>query len=154
VVADEGIDSIVVAGEGPIVAQLRDELPKDLAARVVDMMRLDVHAPEHEVLETARQALRESDAATDRERVAALLDAYRANGLGVVGVDATLRALEMGQVDELVITAVPETNKDVNRTADQLIAGARQTAAKTRFIEDASLLAAVGGVGAFLRFKL
>jgi peptide chain release factor subunit 1 len=168
VVADEGIGSVVIAGEESIVSWLREEMPKDLAARVVDVMRLDVHAPERDILEATRAAIRESDAATDRERVAALLDAYRADGLGVVGVEGTLRALEMGQVDELVITAVPDTidageaaeqaqpgeRSAEERAADQLIAKARQTAAKTRFIEDGSLLAAVGGVGAFLRFKI
>jgi len=35
-----------------------------------------------------------------------------------------------------------------------LIAQARNTSAKIRVIEDPSLLAPVGGVGAFLRFKL
>lgn len=158
VVAGEAIESIVAAGDGPIVAQLREEMPKDLAARIVDVARLDVHAPEHDVLEATREAMRENDAATDRDRVTALLDTCRADGLAVVGVEPTLRALALGQVDELVITAVPETidagNRNVERAADQLIAKARQTAAKTRFIEDASLLAAVGGVGAFLRFKL
>jgi peptide subunit release factor 1 (eRF1) len=39
------------------------------------------------------------------------------------------------------------------RTADELVAKARQTAARIHFIEDASLLAPVGGVGALLRFR-
>jgi len=76
----------------------------------------------------------------------------------------------MGQVDELIITARPEaldargavqpqsdtaTERTAEeRTADELIVKARQTSAKIRFIEDASLLDAVGGVGALLRFKL
>ena len=37
---------------------------------------------------------------------------------------------------------------------DELVVKASQTAAKIRFVEDAALLAAVGGVGAFLRFKV
>jgi len=71
-------------------------------------------------------------------------------------------------VDELVITAAPETIKGVKkaagdeqpdrsaeeRAADELIVRMRQTSAKVRFIEDATLLAPIGGVGAFLRFKL
>jgi len=38
--------------------------------------------------------------------------------------------------------------------ADELVAKARQTAARVRFIEDASVAAAIGGVGAMLQFKL
>jgi peptide subunit release factor 1 (eRF1) len=73
----------------------------------------------------------------------------------------------MGQVDELVITAVPEVlAKDKGAaknpaelsqgesTADELVVLARNTSAKIRFIEDKALLEPVGGVGAFLRFKL
>jgi hypothetical protein len=98
----------------------------------------------------------------------ALLGAYRANGLACVGVDETLKAFELGQVEELLITGVPETidagepvasaeapaRTAEERAADTLIVQARNTSARVRFIEDASLLAAVGGVGAFLRFKL
>jgi peptide subunit release factor 1 (eRF1) len=101
--------------------------------------------------------------------VEALIGAWRANGLAVVGVDAVRRALEAGQVDELVIAAVPEVSAGntgseaapanpadrtaEEKTADELIVKARQTAAKIRFIEDASLLTGIGGVGALLRFK-
>ena len=117
-----------------------------------------------------RSSVQRSDAQSDRESVEALTGAYRANGLAVVGVDAVRRALEVGQVDELVITARPETLRPGNastpeqdtpadrtaeeKVADELVAKARQTAAKITFIEDASLLADVGGVGALLRFKL
>jgi len=61
-----------------------------------------------------------------------------------------MRAFELGQVDELLITAAAEGSD-----ADQeLIRLASNTSASVRFIEDASLLEPVGGVGAFLRFKL
>jgi peptide subunit release factor 1 (eRF1) len=83
-----------------------------------------------------------------------------------------------GQVDELVIAAAPEildpdagiTGRPTTeveqrsagsgegtpeeRVANELVVKARQTSAKIRFIEEAALMAAVGGVGAFLRFKL
>ncbi len=145
---------------------LRDQLPKDVAERVIDV-RLDVRAPEANVLGATVAALRESDHRTDREKVEALLDAYRANGLGVVGVERTRAALELGQVDELLISATPDaidagaahagdvpperTHKE--RAADDLVIMARQTAARISFIEDATLLAPVGGVGALLRFR-
>ena len=168
IVREEEIPSIVIAGDEVVVPLLREELPKDIAERVVDIVKVDMHASLRTVLETTIATMQEKDAATDRERVDALLDAYRGNGLGVVGVDRVRRALEMGQVDELIITARPETidtpggsqsepaaERTVEeKTADELIAKARQTSASIRFIEDASLLQPVGGVGALLRFKL
>jgi peptide chain release factor subunit 1 len=167
-VRDENIGSIVLAGDDVAIPLVRRELPKDIAERVVDTVKIDAHAGERELVEATLEAMRQSDAHTDRARVEALFDAYRGDGLAVVGVEATLRALEMGQVDELVISATPDTiepgttdapasageRSPEERRADELVAKARQTAAAIRFIEDPALLAAVGGVGAFLRFKL
>jgi peptide subunit release factor 1 (eRF1) len=166
---EERIDKILLSGDEVIVPLLRDQMPKEIAERIVDMVKLDTHAPEHEVLESTIAALRESDAETDRDRVDALLDAYRAGGLGVAGVEETLKALELGQVDELLIAARPEAIKPrgaaaaddrsealtpAERAADTLVTKARETAAKIRFIEDPQLMNGVGGAGAFLRFKL
>ena len=164
----EGIDKIIVSGDPNIVPLLREQMPKDIAERFLDMVRLDTKAPEHEVLAATIAALHEKDAETDRERVDALLSTYRANGLACIGVADTLKAFELGQVEELVIAAAPETidagkarpsgetsaPSASERAADALIAQARNTAARIRFIEDASLLAPAGGVGAFLRFKV
>ena len=174
IVRDEAIGSVVVSGDEVIVPLLRNELPKDIADRVVDVVKLEVGAPQRDVLEKTIAALRKKDAETDREKVDELLGAYRANGLAVVGIDATRRALEKGQVDELLIAASPaglgvgsekatkeneaasggNTERSAEeRVADELVTRARQTSARIYFIEDAALLSAVGGVGAFLRFK-
>jgi peptide subunit release factor 1 (eRF1) len=109
-----------------------------------------------------------------------MLDAWRAGGLAVAGPAATLEALQLGQVDELLVastpqTISPETTREVPMTsgplavetsepaspdeprlivADELVTRAQQTGARVRFIEDASLLESVGGVGALLRFRL
>jgi peptide subunit release factor 1 (eRF1) len=171
VVRDESIDAIILAGDEVILPLLREQFTKEVADRIVDTLALDIRAPEHEILEMTRDVMHRKDEQNDRERVEALLGEYRGNGLATVGVENTKRALEIGQVDELVLTAisdvidVPDTGNPGNageardrsveeRTADELIVKARQTGARIRFIEDGSLLAAAGGVGAFLRFAL
>ena len=167
-VRDEGIGAIVIAGDEVAVPLVRGELPKDVAARVVDVVKLDEHAPERQIIETTLETLRQKDAETDREQADGVLGAYRAGGLAVVGVEPTLAALELGQVDTLLITASAETiqagqgkepaaageRSTEERAADELVTQAHRTAASIRFIEDPALLAAVGGVAAFLRFKL
>jgi len=168
-VRGEQIPSVVIGGDDVIVAQLRSELPKDIAERVVDVVRLDSRAPEHDILQRSLEVLRRQDAQTDRERVEALLDAYRASGLGTLGVEAVRRALGAGQVQELLIASVPDAiapsragQADASapggaageRTAEDLVVKARQTGASIRFVEDAQLLKSYGGVGAFLRFLL
>src|SRR5262245_50706456 len=109
VVRDERIASIIVAGDEVAVPLLRAQFPKDVAERIVEVVKLDVRAAEHDVLETLTHALRRKDAESDRERVQSLLGEYRADGLAVVGYKATRKALDGGQVDELVISANPET---------------------------------------------
>lgn len=170
IVRSEAIHSVVLAGDEVIVPLLKEYFPKDLADRVIDVVKLDIRAQEREILEASIAALRKNDAQSDRERVEELLDAYRANGLACVGIEQTRKAFGVGQVDELVIAASPDTidpaaagvppraeradRSAKERAADELIVQARITAAKIRFIEDASLLEPIGGVGAFLRFKV
>jgi peptide subunit release factor 1 (eRF1) len=178
VVRDEAIGHVIVAGDAGIVAKLREQLPAPLAEKVVDALRFDRHADEAQIVDEALAALRRKDAANDAERVREVLDAWRAGGLGVAGPEATLRALQLGQVDELLITASPGTLKPVQtlpdeavpatmasssgdsaglpqvRLADELVTRATQTGASVRMIEDAELLRANGGVAAALRFRI
>jgi peptide subunit release factor 1 (eRF1) len=148
----EAIDHVIISGDERIVPVIREHLPKDVAERIADILHLNVHASEREIVETTIAALRERDAQTDRDRVDALIGAYRANGLAVVGFERTRRALELGQVDELVISASPNQLRE--ERAEDLIALARNTSAKIRFVENPDVLAPVGGAGAFLRFGL
>jgi peptide chain release factor subunit 1 len=165
-VRSEKIPWVIIGADEVAAPLLQEHLPKDVAERVIDVVHLDVRAPERLVLERALEVTRRKDGETDRERVAALLDAYRGGGLGTIGVDNVRAALERGQVDELVIAAQADAldvapsstagadRSAAERTADDLVSSARQTGASLRFIEDAPLLAPYGGVGAFLRFVL
>jgi peptide chain release factor subunit 1 len=158
-VREERVDRIVVAGNDVALPLLRAELSKEVAARVVEVGELDVRSSRDRILHRSFEAVRERDARDDVERVHRMLDAYRAGGLGVVGVDATLRALANGQVHELLIGADPAglRARDGRRgaeLADELVAKARQTDAHVTFIEDTRLLAEAGGVGGLLRFRL
>lgn len=178
-VREENIEYIVLAGDETIIPKLREQLPQHLDEKVIDVLRLDITTPEHEVLEITLEAMREQDAKDDAEKVAQLLDEYRAGGLAVVGAHDTLAALASGQVDELFLSAsleeihddeeevgeplvpgAPASEEDAakgTRTvmmADELVTRARQTGARISFIETAELLADVGGVGARLRYRL
>lgn len=159
VVREEALTKIVVSCDDVARPLLMEQLPKHLAGKIVDVVSLDMKAPEHQVLAETLDALRQRDAETDAERVQAMLDATRARGLGVAGPERTRRALEMGQVEELLITAVPTLLRagspaDAEALANDLVTLGQQTSARIRFIEDPALLADVGGVGALLRFTL
>jgi peptide subunit release factor 1 (eRF1) len=172
VVSEDRVEQIVLAGDEVIVPLLREQLPASLAERVIDVLRLDITTPEHDVLETTMATLREHDARTDAEAVEEMLGQYRSGQLGTVGARGTLAALERGQVDTLLISATPDAvrnNAPAEGPADpsvavpggedapiaeRLVRMAQQTSAAVRFIEDPALLADVGGVGATLRFRI
>ena len=180
IVRDEDIQHVVVAGADVAMPILREQLPKELADKIVEIGSHE-EGESDSFLERTMAALREKDAETDVEKVQELLDAWKSGGLGVAGPEATLSAFQLGQVDELIITGSPDTLKPVQRLpddaapgdvqvvtsnpggavderqvklSDELVTRAQQTAARIRFIEDASLLADVGGVGALLRFRI
>ena len=180
IVREEEIQHVVVAGADVAMPILREQLPKALADKIVEIGAHE-DGDSGSFIERTMAALREKDAETDVEKVQELMDAWKSGGLGVAGPEATLSAFQLGQVDELIITGSPDTLKSVQtlpddaapgdvqvdtsnpvragdegqlKLSDDLITRAHQTSARIRFIEDASLLADVGGVGALLRFRI
>nr|MBA3716513.1 hypothetical protein [Pyrinomonadaceae bacterium] len=182
VVREEKIKHVILAGDEVILPVLQEQFPPHLSERVIDVLRLDITTPEHEIARQTLAALREHDAQSDKEKAERLLDEYRAGGLAVAGLHDTLAALSNGQVDELYVSAsleeihadMEEVGKhlvphlptetaanggDSNSTlavkvADELVTRARQTGAGITFIEDATLLADIGGIGATLRYQI
>ena len=138
VVQQEGITQILLAGDEVITPQLRGQMPKHLADKVVDQLRVDTHAPLHEVLEASLESMRRIDQQTDREKVEAAVNGYRAGGLGVVGPDDTLDALVKGQVDELLITADVRELQGVAAGASRSAAAATDTAIMEPAVETAT----------------
>ena len=146
---------------------------------MVEVMKLDIHASDQDVLTATLAKLQEQEAKTAGEKVDRLMHQYRARGLAVVGLFETLEALVNGQVEELLISGtlddthpLPEeveailapeipdadggTESEESRQAslpDLLVTKAKQTAATVTFIEDAALLESAGGVAAFLRWR-
>ncbi|HEY6401582.1 MAG TPA: Vms1/Ankzf1 family peptidyl-tRNA hydrolase [Blastocatellia bacterium] len=175
---EENIDRIVIAGDEVIIPMLREQLPQRLEQMVIDTLRLDVATPEHEVMKASFEAMRAHDERKDAEKIEKLLDKYLGSGYAVTGARDTLIALTLGQVDEMFLSAaeqdvrddlkgkaaelIPSLPEDVEGNggarssviADELVARARQTHADVTFIENAKKLAACGGVGAKLRYRL
>jgi peptide subunit release factor 1 (eRF1) len=161
------------------VPLLLQELPQDVRKMVVEGPKIGRDASETDVFTATVEKIQEEDAESDAGRVERLLEAYRGRGLAVVGPEAALEALTIGQVDELLLSALlektkkepvavdaivaPEIPDSTGGTAseeprevslpDLLVTKARQTAANITFIQDSEALESVGGVGAFLRWR-
>src|SRR5262245_12243556 len=113
IVRQDDVQQIIVSGDEVVVPLLRDRLPQPLIDKLVDVVRLDRSAGEDEIVEATMDALRQKDAEGDADRVQDAVDAWQGGGLGAVGPESVLRALQLGQVDELLITAAPHALKAV-----------------------------------------
>ena len=105
IVQVEDIQSIVVAGDEVILPLLREQMPKHLAERIVDHIRVDKDGSLDDAVQTSLEAMKRVQEQTERDKVEAAVNGYRANALGVVGPEDTLDALVKGQVEELLVSA-------------------------------------------------
>jgi stalled ribosome rescue protein Dom34 len=177
-VREEQIEHVILAGDETVVIPLlREQMSKELQEKVIDVLSLGIDTPEHELLEETLTAFRRHDSLTDMQQVERLLGEFRGDNLAVAGVPDTLAALSNGQVQELLIVASPDGLKfdedevrkvleiygvdgipetlDSRFVADELLRGANQlSAAKVTFVEDATRLEQLGGVGALLRYRI
>jgi peptide subunit release factor 1 (eRF1) len=178
IVRDDKVSHIILAGDAVVIPLLEEQLPQEMIP-MVEVMKLDIHASEQDVLTATLARLQEQEATTAAEKVDRLMQQYRARGLAVAGPQETLEALANGQVEELLISGALEeshpqpeevrailapeipdaeggTKSEEPRQAsvpDLLVTKAKQTGATVTFIEDAALLESIGGVGAFLRWR-
>jgi peptide chain release factor subunit 1 len=171
VVRNEEIQYIVFAGDQVVIPLIEKQLSPFLAAKVIDVLRLDIRTPERQVLDATLAAMRRQEARDDSEKVEYLIGDYRSGGLAVVGVPDVLAALSKGQVEEVLLSTslkqfrgdegeqglpwVESTTSsgESDTLSETILTQARQTGARCRLIEDAALLAEVGGVGASLRYR-
>lgn len=178
-VRNERIEQVMLAGdEETIIPLLREQMPKELAEKVVDVLSLGIDTPDHELIEETLNAYRRHNSLSDLEKVEHLIGEYQRDGLAVAGVPQTLAALSNGQVEELLIASTADALQfdkeevekvlslysspgeasatlDQRTVADELVTRATQlSSARITFIEDASTLKHVGGVGALLRYRI
>ena len=104
VVREEGADHVILGGDDLIIPLLREQLPVQVSDKIIEVLRMDIRTPEHEILKATMAALRDDNIQTDAEKVIELLDKNSSGGLAVMGIGRTLNALELGQVDEVLIS--------------------------------------------------
>lgn len=173
VVKEEQVGRILVAGDDVAMPLLREHLSPRTQELLIEVSGLDMNAADAEVYRTTLDAFREADIETDAEWISKVMNAYRAHGLATVGVAGVKAALERGQVERLLVPAIPTASAadhqssgvDSSGTKEQrgqldetvveeLVTLARRTDAHVTFVEDAWLLEPAKGVGALLRFRV
>lgn len=142
---------VILAGDERAISFLEPELPERVRPLVEHVARIDMRASLEEVREEILPllgALEEADGAAAADRAVA---GWRAGDLGVVGIDATMAALEIGQVDELIVDESVEVDEELRA---ELIRQATATDAHVEIVRDHPDLASHDGVAATLRYRI
>jgi peptide chain release factor subunit 1 len=134
-----------------VIPVLERELPEAVRALVAHVTHLGVRAGTTEVNDEVAPLLSALEEADDGEVADRAIGAMRAGGLGVAGIDDTMRALEVGQVDELVIDESVEMDEELRA---ELIRQASLTDARVTVTREHPGLARYEGVAATLRFRI
>jgi peptide subunit release factor 1 (eRF1) len=173
-------DRLVLAGPVGATSQLQHLLPKQWQSRVVASLNLPVEADQQTVLAATLRIAEEAERNGEIRAVEELIsNAARAEQRAVTGLDATLRALRLGRIWQLVYADgfAPSGSKCINcamlfeenlescaycgvaaRPVDDLVEQAAQrvvmTGGKVEQVRGtmAARLSVAGGIGAFLKF--
>lgn len=142
---------VILAGDERAMSALEPELTEEVRKLVDQVERIDIRASLDEVREDVLPILSALEEADGQDAADRALAGWRAGDLGVVGVNATMAALERGQVDELVIDETVSTDEELRA---ELIRQASLTDAHVEVLRDHPGLARHEGVAATLRFSL
>lgn len=100
---EAGITMMIVAGDEVITSALDAAFHQTVKERIIDVIRLDVDASEQGILDATLPIVERSEREREHAAVLAVQNAVGAGGQGAAGPEATLTALQAGQVMNLVM---------------------------------------------------
>jgi peptide chain release factor subunit 1 len=102
--ANKPIRRLFIGGTAENVALFRDYLSKQLQSCIAGTFPADMTAGEHEIRQRSLALLGEANAERERKMVETMITTAAKGGSAVVGLEATLKALNDGRVQTLVIS--------------------------------------------------
>ena len=169
-------EQIILAGPGPSKIQFKDILPKKFQQKIIDVIDVDLD-DERKLLRESIHLISEKEKTIGRQAVEHLKEEILKDGLGVYGIDDTLKAVKNGQVELLIvekdyklkgcicehcqilkagpIKECPICGGDVSEAdvIEEIIEFAERTDAEIEFTDDEEI-SKFGHVGGILRYKL
>lgn len=146
-----GATEVILGGDTVAFPILREALPPQVAQLVREpRVSLELDMSRDAIWEEIEPLLEQTQLENEQAIVEHLVEAVRADGLGVVGYTTTRAALETGQADTLVIMEDAPLSAEAR---SELIALAATTDAEVKIIAHDVSLDVLGGLGAFLRYR-
>jgi peptide subunit release factor 1 (eRF1) len=98
-------DRLIVAGPEEITSELRRILPRSLAQQLAATIPIETSVGEAEILRKTLEVEKQIERQYEDRLLADLFEAAGAGGRAVLGVDPTLEALWLGEVQTLIVAA-------------------------------------------------
>ena len=147
----EKAQHLILAGDERVIPILEGELSEPARALVEHVIHVPMRASTEQVQAEVLPILAAIEEAEARELADTAVAEWLAGDLGVVGIAATMSALEIGQVDQLVID---ETAGIAEALRTELTRKAALTDARVEIVRDHPGLAQHEGVAATLRYRI
>ena len=147
----EKAQHVLLAGEERSISVLEGELSEVVRPLVDHVTHLQMRSTADDVRDEVAPVLAALDAAEGQDVADRAIAGRRAGDLGVTGLDATMAALEAGQVDELVIDETAPIDGDLRA---ELVRQAALTDAHVEVVREHEVLLRFEGVGATLRYRI
>jgi peptide chain release factor subunit 1 len=148
--SEANVRRILIAGRDRMITALEQELGQNWKDKLVTTIRWDLDAADRDFLKKIRPIMEGVERAEEKELLHKLVTEVRIGGLGVAGVAETRDALNIGQVDTLIISESLPFDE-----SEELTSLAKSTGAYVEFVpKENKVLTDFGGVGALLRYKM
>jgi len=146
----EKVNRILMAGRDRILTAIEEELPQSWRESIIDTIKWDLASPDSDFVRKIAPALVLAEREQEEEVFSRFLAEYRRGGLAKAGKVDTLAALELGQVDTLIVA------KDLAfDLLEEFTSKAEATSAHVEFMPPNNPeLMRLGGVGALLRYSI
>lgn len=169
---------LILAGHPNMTARVKEELPKSLLPKLVDVVR----ASDSDVVQSTIEAFIKAEEKESQTIAEKLARQVHSGGLAVVGTTACFMALRRNQADTLVllkayapdqawacracdfmdpgagrIAACPECGSEnlaYRDVKERMVRLAEQQLCGVEIVNESEFLARVGGVGCLLRYRL
>lgn len=177
-----GHTHLILAGHPTITSRVRGELPKHLAAKLIDIVPASGATPVTDVVQATIASFITAEEQESCAAAQALARQLRTGGLAVAGTGPTYRALYRGQADVVVIgqdyeprfgwvcdecshtdvdhdkpAVCPECNARALRAFDvkgAIVRIAEQQGCTVETVKESESLQQLGGIGCLLRYRL
>ncbi|MGH7559076.1 MAG: Vms1/Ankzf1 family peptidyl-tRNA hydrolase [Gemmatimonadota bacterium] len=97
------VDYIILGGDDLILGELRRHLTPAVREKIIDEEPIAIDESSHRILERTLDIVRRTEADDSRKLADTVIDRFRAGGLAAAGLDATIEALNLEQVDQLLL---------------------------------------------------